>query len=115
LAGWADGLKRRQSLPKWSDPRCPSVPPSIGSRPKDCDLPYSGGVCGNLRLFCCVLEAWGSRCCCAPQSRPDRGQPPPALTGDPWAPREWAYPGVIDRESADVLHNVWENQWYSCC
>jgi hypothetical protein len=34
-----------------------------GTQPKDCDLPYSRGLCANLRMFCCLLEAPRWRCC----------------------------------------------------
>lgn len=78
-----------------------------GTRPKDCDLPYSSGICGNLRLFCCVLEARVSSC--------STGQSGAGLSSSNWSPYKWAYPGVIDRDSSDILHNVWENQHYSCC
>lgn len=63
-------------------------------------MPYSRGVCNNLRLFFCELEGWP--CAWSQAARA-------------WAPRAWQYPGVIDRESDDVVNNVWENRYYSCC
>lgn len=69
--------------------------PAAGTNPKDCDLPYSNGFCNNLRLFFCELEGW-----------------PCAVRRGAWAPRAWLFPGVIDRESDDFVHHVWENrQW----
>lgn len=80
-----------------------------GTEPKDCDLPYSRGLCGNLRMFCCLLEAPRWRCC-----RRRRGAAG-GSGGEEWQPQRWTYPGKIDRESDDVLRNVWENKYWSCC
>lgn len=76
-----------------------------GSEPRDCDLPYSRGLCGNLRMFCCVLDTWRLAITCATKRAV-------ALR---WRPAEWPYPGVIERDSADVCGNPWSNQYYSCC
>lgn len=71
-----------------------------GSEPRDCDLPYSRGLCGNLRMFCCVLDTWRLAITCATKRAV-------ALR---WRPAEWPYPGVIERDSADVCGNPWSNQ-----
>lgn len=76
----------------------PLVLSNAGTNPKDCDLPYSRGICRNLRLFFCELEGW-----------------PWLSRSRAWAPQTWQYPGVIDRESDDVVNNVWENRYYACC
>jgi hypothetical protein len=93
-----------------------------GTQPRDCDLPYSGGLCGNMRLFCCVLEGGGS--CCRRRRRRggDDGAAAAAAaaatggaTDDGWVPHTWACPGAVDRNSADVRANLWENRYWSCC
>lgn len=85
-----------------------------GTQPRDCDLPYSGGLCGNLRLFCCVLEGGGSGggwwCC-----RRRRRSGGDAADDDGWVPHAWACPGPVDRNSGDVRANLWENRYWSCC
>lgn len=74
-----------------------------GTDARECDLPYSKGCCGNLRLFCCVLD--GFRLCCKRSKVADAQ----------WKPTEWEYPGVIDRYSEDVCKNPWVNKYWSCC
>lgn len=74
-----------------------------GTEPKDCDLPYSRGLCGNLRMFFCMLDDLGARWC---TSRGRRGG---------WMAQQWAFPGVIARDSEDVWHNIWENRYWRCC
>lgn len=73
-----------------------------GTDPKECDLPYSRGLCTNLRLFCCTLDdACGLWC----RHRSPEG----------WRAQTWAYPGTFDRESEDVWGNIWENRYWRCC
>ena len=67
-----------------------------GTDPRECDLPFSAGLCGNLRLFCCGLDDGCTR---------RRG----------WQPQGWAYPGRPERDSADWRANCWENRYWSCC
>jgi DHHC palmitoyltransferase len=69
-----------------------------GTDTRECDLPYSRGCCGNLRMFCCVLDTW--RTCC------NRAK----VADAKWKPRQWEYPGVIDRNSEDVCANPWVNK-----
>lgn len=66
-----------------------------GTDPKECDIPYSHGLCTNLRLFCCTLDACPAASCGSKR---------------PWVPRAWRYPGRWDRESEDLLNNLWENR-----
>ncbi len=82
-----------------------------GTEPRDCDLPFSQGVCTNLRLFCCVLDA-----CCVPAcvQRALRKASGRDGTGE-WAPHEWERARHIDRETSDVCSNLWENRFWSCC
>lgn len=84
-----------------------------GTDPRDCDLPYSRGLCANLRLFCCYCagDGWriGPAHCC-------RRRKATASSGDGddegWRPRRWEFPGPIDR---DGTSSIWENRYYSCC
>lgn len=86
-----------------------------GSAPRDCDLPYSRGIVSNLRLFACGLDdACRSACSRVYRLR----QAPGSATWQaplPWSPQPWAWPGPIDRDSADIWSNLWENRYYSCC
>ncbi|OQR93984.1 zinc finger protein [Achlya hypogyna] len=56
---------------------------------RECDLPFSHGVCGNLRAFCCLRPGW----CKAD-----------------WAPHTWKPVGKIDRDSDNIWDNLWENK-----
>jgi ribosomal protein L40E len=67
-----------------------------GTNPKECDLPYSRGLCGNLRMFCCKLDTWYLAC-----------------RRSSWTPATWQYPGEIERNSEDICSNVWENRFVS--
>jgi ribosomal protein L40E len=69
-----------------------------GTNPKECDLPYSRGLCGNLRMFCCVLDTWRWACLTARR------------VSARWQPRQWQYPGAIERDSDDVCSNMWSNR-----
>ena len=85
VRAWANGA----TVTRFPSESCPPA----GTNPKDCDLPYSNGICNNLRLFFCELEGW-----------------PCAVRRGAWAPRAWHFPGIIDRESDDFVHNAWENR-----
>lgn len=87
---------------------------------KDCDLPFSRGLCTNLRLFCCLLDAWD---CCVPTRWRGRGGAaaaagpggcgPCCKPASRWSPHTWTAAGT-DRDSRN-LTDVWENAWWSCC
>ncbi|KAF0719836.1 Aste57867_756 [Aphanomyces stellatus] len=62
---------------------------------RECDLPFSNGLCGNLGGFCCVRA--GLR---HPKD---------------WTPQQWKPVGRIDRNSDRICDNLWENKYYSCC
>lgn len=79
-----------------------------GTEPRDCDLPFSKGCCGNLRLFCCVLDGWCG-CVAVICRRASNAR------GKNWQPQQWGYPGIIERESSNVCANIWENKYWSCC
>jgi hypothetical protein len=79
-----------------------------GRGAKECDIPFSRGLAGNVRLFCCGLEAWdcwrGGRggcggCCCKPEAE--------------FVPHPWV-PVMLDRDAQDPLQ-LWENAWCSMC
>lgn len=71
--------------------------PSNDDEPKDCDLPFSSGLCTNLALFC-RLDAWD---CCR------RG-----AEGAAWVPHAWRA-APVDRDSTTVI--AWENRYFSMC
>lgn len=62
---------------------------------RDFDLPFSNGIIGNLRSFCCMRD--------------------PLCVYRQWKPIRWKRPGAIDRESEDIFENCWENKYWSCC
>lgn len=81
-----------------------------GTNPQDCDLPYSRGLSRNLRSFCCILDGaprlLGAAFACG--WRHLRGV-------DGWTPTKWESPGPVDRDSPNVVNNLWSNRYYSCC
>jgi hypothetical protein len=86
-----------------------------GRGAKECDIPFSQGLLGNVRLFCCALEAWDCRasasaaargggcaagsCCCKPEAD--------------FVQHTWV-PVMLDRDAQDPLQ-LWENAWCSMC
>ncbi|CAM9931438.1 unnamed protein product [Ascophyllum nodosum] len=67
---------------------------------QDFDLPFSEGIVGNLRGFCCTRDGtcwWSWR------------------RGGKWRPRRWKPPGRVVRDSEDWRSNLWENKYWSCC
>ena len=68
-----------------------------------CDLPYSRGLCSNLKLFCCVRDS-SSKCC--------SGSPKKDI---PWTPILWKPIGELDSNSVDWKNNLWSNRYWSCC
>jgi len=68
---------------------------------KMCDVPFSRGLMRNLSEFCCVRDGLVA-----------------AVARRGWVPRDYTPPSQaqpIDRESDDVVENMWENRYYSCC
>ncbi|ETV96238.1 hypothetical protein H310_10422 [Aphanomyces invadans] len=65
---------------------------------RECDLPFSNGLVRNLGGFCCL-----------------RAGCPTILRRQPWSPAAWKPVGKIERNSANICDNLWENQYYSCC
>ncbi|KDO22453.1 hypothetical protein SPRG_12734 [Saprolegnia parasitica CBS 223.65] len=63
---------------------------------RECDLPFSHGLCGNLRAFCCLRPG-----CLSPKSA--------------WMPFAWKPVGKIERDSDQIWNHLWENKYYSCC
>jgi len=68
-----------------------------GTQPQECDLPYSSGLCQNLRLFCCALDTW--------TCMRWRHRAAPA-----WVGRVWPFPGPVERDSEDLCSNPWNNR-----
>lgn len=83
-----------------------------GTQPRDCDLPFSRGLCRNLHLYCCLLDGWreasSAAACRAALSGAGGGS-------GGWSHRRWELPGPINRDSPDIVNNLWENAAYSCC
>ncbi|CAM9244784.1 unnamed protein product, partial [Ectocarpus fasciculatus] len=75
---------------------------------REFDLPFSEGLLGNLRGFCCSrddLRIRGGWLRSAGR----------AATVADWRPRLWKLPGRIVRDSEDWRSNLWENKYWSCC
>lgn len=64
---------------------------------KGCDLPFSTGMTGNLRVFCCAKDAATRK------------------ESLPWRPTLWQLPGKIVRDSENWWENPWQNKYWSCC
>mmetsp|Transcript_16424 Transcript_16424/g.47204 ORF Transcript_16424/g.47204 Transcript_16424/m.47204 type:complete len:423 (-) Transcript_16424:1339-2607(-) len=65
------------------------------------DLPFSKGLDGNIRSFCCVRDTtwhWIM-----------------GLSDQHWTPTVWRPPGKIVRDSTDWWEHPWENKYWSCC
>mmetsp|Transcript_25164 Transcript_25164/g.32705 ORF Transcript_25164/g.32705 Transcript_25164/m.32705 type:complete len:393 (-) Transcript_25164:426-1604(-) len=63
----------------------------------DFDLPFSDGLVSNLQDFCCMRDGFWS------------------WIGSSWKPILWRPPGKINRDSENILDNLWENKYWSCC
>ena len=82
-----------------------------GSAPRECDLPYSRGIFGNLRFFC-------GKCGSGSGSAREAATCPPRCSASDdarWEPEVWPYPGEIDRDSNDVWSHPWANRYWHCC
>ncbi|GMI15222.1 hypothetical protein TrVE_jg236 [Triparma verrucosa] len=66
---------------------------------KECDLPFSKGIDGNLKLFCCHKDAMWSN----------------FVGKNKWGPTVWRAPKRIIRDSEDWWEHPWENKYWSCC
>jgi len=82
-----------------------------GTSPKDCDLPFSNGVCYNLRLFCFTLDSWSCGLAGGEISAPGVI----VIGAKRWTPYEWPAAVEIDRDSTQICSNLWENRYWSCC
>lgn len=75
---------------------------------EECDLPFSKGLCTNIRLFCWVLPRGtsGIDAGVGPRNRKLR-----------WLPAIWDFdpPKKFNRNSRDWWNNLWENKYWSCC
>jgi len=78
------------------------------------DLPFSAGICGNVRAFCCHRDTaiWDRlvRVVSRNSNTGPRGGGP-----DEWNPIIWHPPGKIVRDSEDWWNHPWENRYWSCC
>lgn len=69
-----------------------------------CDLPFSKGLCHNIRLFCCFRDRLAQYC--------RRREGSEHLE---WTPILWKPIGPIERNSSDIWNNPWQNKYWSCC
>ena len=83
-----------------------------GKDSKECDIPFSQGFIGNIRIFCCTLEAWD---CFKRSGKGEvKGREPCCFKREEeWIPFPWV-PKVVDRDSPDMAQ-LWENAAWSCC
>mmetsp|Transcript_37722 Transcript_37722/g.62065 ORF Transcript_37722/g.62065 Transcript_37722/m.62065 type:complete len:88 (-) Transcript_37722:300-563(-) len=65
---------------------------------RDFDFPFSEGLAANLQDFFCARDGAWAR-----------------ALGRPWRPALWRPPGKFDRNSENILENLWENKYWSCC
>ena len=62
----------------------------------ECDLPFSGGLCSNLKIFCCIFGG-------------------ETFADASWRPKIWKAPDKFNRNSRDICNNLWENKYWKCC
>jgi len=67
---------------------------------EDFDLPFSRGLCGNLRTFFLQDGLIAALFCSSAAA---------------WRPVPWARAAFIDRTNADWRSHPWQNEYYSCC
>lgn len=70
-----------------------------------CDLPFSNGLCHNIRMFCCFRDRL-AQTCRRLEGLEHRLE---------WTPILWKPIGPIDRNSSDIWNNPWQNKYWSCC
>lgn len=73
------------------------------------DLPFSKGLVGNLRFFCCQRDDLcngGAVCLPCIKACPSTTE---------WRPTIWQPPGKVDRDSEDWWEHPWQNKYWSCC
>ena len=71
---------------------------------EDFDLPFSDGLCGNLKLYFMQDEVVDAMRVMIFR-RPERT----------WHAKRWARPKKIVRDSEDWRNNLWQNKYWSCC
>lgn len=89
-----------------------------------CDLPFSQGLCGNLKMFCCIRDAATASVPCK-QSKWGNGNGSNTKlknsTNDNdddehvFQPILWKPVGRIIRDSDDWIHHPWQNKYWTCC
>ncbi|GFH57966.1 hypothetical protein CTEN210_14442 [Chaetoceros tenuissimus] len=72
-----------------------------------CDLPFSRGLCGNLKLFCCFRDT--KKWCSRQKRNSSAGNNPN------FQPILWKPVGKVDQHSEDWANNLWSNKYWSCC
>jgi len=88
----------------------------------ECDLPFSNGLCHNLRLFCCVSSGF-SNSSNGVMDGDDlefsrtrtRRKEQFSSSASTWAPIIWSPPQKFNRNSRDCCNNIWENKYWRCC
>lgn len=74
-----------------------------------CDLPFSRGLCGNLRLFCCIRDAVGEAMPCSRWKRRRTEK------REKFQPILWKPLILVQKDSDDWINNPWQNKYWTCC
>ncbi len=85
-----------------------------------CDLPFSMGICTNMKLFCCVRDDISSKLCFGRfrldnNNDHNKDRKREKTKDDEWAPIVWKPVGTIVNDSDDWQNNLWSNKYWSCC
>jgi hypothetical protein len=99
-----------------------------------CDLPFSMGICTNMKLFCCIRDDMSSTFCCLFRRyclngnsnsnsnsnsnnnyHPEKDRKNQKNKDDQWTPILWKPIGTIVNDSDDWQNNLWSNKYWSCC
>ncbi|KAJ8601188.1 hypothetical protein CTAYLR_003216 [Chrysophaeum taylorii] len=79
---------------------------------EDFDLPFSRGLCGNIRTF--IFQARTVELLSSKLSFTQDGLVA-ALCCRKWKPIPWVRSIFIDRDSEDWWNHPWQNRFWSCC
>jgi hypothetical protein len=74
-----------------------------------CDLPFSQGLCWNVRMFCCMRDAATTSLECHGGSSLD------IVQKKEFRPILWKPIGRVVRDSDDWIHHPWQNKYWTCC
>lgn len=85
-----------------------------------CDLPFSMGICTNMKLFCCIRDDISSKFCfwrfrLDKNNNHNKDRKKQMTKDDEWKPIVWKPIGTIVNDSDDWQNNLWSNKYWSCC